>query len=422
MEFSLLQDLPLEIIVAILMVLPIDALMCMMCVSKKFLSLISSSEFIKRHLLAALKEGNKFMLFDPNFVYNEPQKPFYLLSYENPINFSTIKRIPNVIDSDSYQIVSASGGLVFIIDTDSCGAIIHLWNPFIRRSLSLTTSTIGLEKFTFNDSRHLALGFGYVSQWDDHKIVRILYVEEEENGFLSSAAAQKKIANKENIIPFVEIFSLRSNTWEKIESSIFPWYLCDSISRDFVNNCVHWMASHVDGNSNNSEPVILSFDLLNEVFREIKLPAYYNFEESKMVEVTIYKGNLSLLFAHNPSLGKLQHCLLFVMEEYGNEASWTKEFDVVLDGFVHFPSLITANDEIAIIRTNVDDGKSELYLHNFCSNESRAFGDDQIEVPENVDFLPMIGSLVLLNAKNENMELLQGIDDDEKEKEALDSA
>ncbi|CAI9090079.1 OLC1v1024769C1 [Oldenlandia corymbosa var. corymbosa] len=351
------------------MVLLIEALMCMMCVSKKFYSLISSSEFIKRHFVAALKEGNNFMLFDPNFVSDEHEKPFYLLSYEKPTNFSTMKRIPNVIYSDCYQIDFGSASFVFIIDTESRGDIIHLWSPFIRKSLSITISTIGLEKFTFNDSRHLVLGFGYVSQ-KDHLIVQILYVEDEENEFLhldmilaGSSVAPRQNCQKKTLSHLLRYFH-SEDTWEKIELPVFPWYLCDSISRAFVNNSVHWIPSHVGGDSNDNEPVILSFRLLNEVFGEIKLPAYYNIEVSEMDE------------------------------EYENEASGTKEFDAVLDRFVHFPSLITSNDEIAIIRTNVGDGKLELCLHD----------------------------LVLLDAKPENMEVPKGIDDDEEEKEALDTA
>ncbi|CAI9090078.1 OLC1v1024768C1 [Oldenlandia corymbosa var. corymbosa] len=424
-SFCHLQDLPWEIIMKVLMFLPVEALVCLMCVSKFWYSFIASREFINHHFQASYNGGNKFLLSGPNIICGNPLKRFKSLLYMNPLDISCMKKIPCQIDSNCCQIVSSCAGLVCLTDPDRYGVIIHLWNPFIRKSLKITSSSIGVENFTFDDFTQLVLGFGYIFETNEHKIVRIVYVEEpddeeEEDDFfharnmiaahnpgqvvISSYFLDASTSVASQNVTHVEVFSLKTNTWREIKApNVALWYLCDSFSRAFLNNCVHWRAFRKDDTMD--APVILSFDFLNEVFGEVKLPDQYNFQVSVINEVTVYNGKLSFLTAENLYTTDQQRCSFFIMDEYGNQSSWSTVFNVVLNGIIHVPTMITVEDEIAYVKSNVDEGTIELYLHNFRSNETRAFGKNLMEGADNLDFLPMMSSLIMLDPKNEFMEI-----------------
>ncbi|XP_071724912.1 F-box/kelch-repeat protein At3g23880-like [Rutidosis leptorrhynchoides] len=98
----------------------------------------------------------------------------------------------------------------------------------------------------FNDDfTSMCFGAGLDSLTNDYKVVRIL-------SYVSST----------NISSKAEVFSLKTNFW-KVNSQFDPlMYNPFSVSLPPVNGAINWLASRLD-----HVPVILAFDLNEEVFR-----------------------------------------------------------------------------------------------------------------------------------------------------------
>ncbi|XP_023910084.2 F-box protein CPR1 [Quercus suber] len=81
---------------------------------------------------------------------------------------------------------------------------------------------------------------------------------------------------------------------------------------------------------NKSCPLVLSFDLGDEVFRVISVPNGA-FSTSDYVRTSVIGGSLSLL-CHDTLENTMKRCSIWVMKEYGVVDSWTKQFTVDFDG------------------------------------------------------------------------------------------
>lgn len=73
-----------------------------------------------------------------------------------------------------------------------------------------------------------------------------------------------------------ELYSLNSNSWRKFDDETLPLpiEICGSSSKvyTFVNHCCHWFGYVNNDSEGTKENVVLSFDMVNEVFRKIKVP------------------------------------------------------------------------------------------------------------------------------------------------------
>lgn len=73
----------------------------------------------------------------------------------------------------------------------------------------------------------------------------------------------------------VELYSLSSNSWTNFGAHTipFPFGTCDgTLIFPYVNNCCHWFGFVYKSNDDETENVVLSFDMANERFEKIKAP------------------------------------------------------------------------------------------------------------------------------------------------------
>jgi len=91
--------------------------------------------------------------------------------------------------------------------------------------------------------------------------------------------------------------------------------------RNLINGWLHWLAS----SRNIGDPVfhrrtlVLSFDISNEIFREIMLPEKIASSSPPVLSISEYGKSLAVCVASSASLGSL-----WVMREYGAAESWTE--------------------------------------------------------------------------------------------------
>ncbi|XP_030925193.1 F-box/kelch-repeat protein At3g06240-like isoform X2 [Quercus lobata] len=151
--------------------------------------------------------------------------------------------------------------------------------------------------------------------------------------------------------PDAEVYTLSTDSWRTVELSVESVPNIGSIFAVLPNSCVflngalHFVA-YTWGND--SDNFILSFDVNDEIFREIRLPEnyldeFYSKFDDCVHQLVVFKGMLALVV-----LGPAENvdededeintdiCLIWVMREYGIVESWTKTnvlFDWVMTFF-----------------------------------------------------------------------------------------
>ncbi|XP_076945330.1 F-box protein CPR1-like [Bidens hawaiensis] len=231
-----------DVVEQILIALDANDLIRYKSVCKAWYSLITSPRFVKRHL---------------NHSYNK--------DYSN--NKLGHRRVSLSIDSDSFNLVGSSNGLVCMKYFRNK---LIVGNPLTRELRQLAYPT-----YISESSR--CWGFGYDSSSDDYKVIL---------GVLTSVNRRTSFW----------LLSLTSNAWRDI--GVENYGLFDSRVGVLYNGALHWIACDHHNNR-----LIVSFDLSKEEFKEIHLP-----------NDTIYYRKL----------GIIKECLCV----FGRGAWWMKKYNV----------------------------------------------------------------------------------------------
>ncbi|KAJ8547900.1 hypothetical protein K7X08_021136 [Anisodus acutangulus] len=292
--------LPREVIMEILLKVPSKSLLKFMCVSKPWLQLISSPEFVKIHLKLTANDkecshhrvmfqestGNFKVCSLPSLFYKEQSTE--LLDMGSPMEEPTIYT----------WIVGSVNGLICMYSKIEEPI---LWNPTIRKSKKLPTFGAKLRK---GCSYYLKYGFGYDESHDDYKVVVIQCISDDCGSYDT----------------VVNIYSLRTDSWRTIDK--FQGNFLVNSSGKFVNGKLYWaLSAHVDTfNMCN----IVSLDLEDETWRRLELPASYG-EGSYPLTLGVVGSDLSVLC---PNCHEGTNSDVWIMKDCGVKVSWTKIFIV----------------------------------------------------------------------------------------------
>ncbi|CAH1426647.1 unnamed protein product [Lactuca virosa] len=248
-----------ELIVEIFIRLPPKSLLRFRSLSKSWCSIISSPEFIHTH---TFQSPQKFLIVHE--VFRE-EKYFYTLHSEDqlplcprrgyigipPVEFpyrfhSHINRPYKRMFpyTRSFHIVGSCNGIVCIFDIHK--NIISLWNPSVRRNVTLQGPS--------NCLNWVTAGFGFDTITNDYKIVRICRPKSGE------------------CVRSSHVYTMKIGTWCAIASPT-PLFR-DVLSKAcFVNGVLHWMVEcYVFELDDVDRRYILTFDLNTHVFGMIALP------------------------------------------------------------------------------------------------------------------------------------------------------
>ncbi|CAI9117836.1 OLC1v1019321C1 [Oldenlandia corymbosa var. corymbosa] len=247
--FARTRDLPIELINEILVSLPAKSLGRFTCVSKSWLSLISSPEFIKAHLAIASGSDDfghhclifrvyKFPNCDPHHRKYSVDSLFYGASSEtaSPNEVIDVNHLlnPNAL----VWPVSSCNGLVCMKTNNS---VLLLFNPCTRKFKKLPQT--GLEYRTAD------FGFGYDKLNEDYKVFGIYHL-------ISSRTE-------------IRVYSLKNNSWRNLK--IRYRGICRDTCLQYACGNVFWRRSEFT-QSNGVRDIIARFDLGNEYYDEMDLP------------------------------------------------------------------------------------------------------------------------------------------------------
>ncbi|CAI9117823.1 OLC1v1019308C1 [Oldenlandia corymbosa var. corymbosa] len=184
-------------------------------------------------------------------------------------------------------------------------------------------------------------GFGYDELNDDYKVVCIC---------VPSGHLQPVIEAR--------VYSLKHDRWNRLEDCKVDDGSMDSFH--YASGNVHWAARH----RSDIFGKILSFDLANETFGEMKLPQVMN--SSYSWSIGVLGGCLSALYSSEDCVD------VWIMKKYGIEDSWTKIISVPCidypeDFYLSWPVCLFGNGDILLIICSVSA------LYNPQSNTFRQY-------------------------------------------------
>lgn len=323
--------IPHELLIEILTRLPVKSLLRFRAVSKSWYSLITNPNFITFHLNQTNKNNTATLLLR-HYDKNDKKEHYTLFPDDQTLGevFSAIE-FPFKSAIGYFRIVGSCNGVLCLSD-DLFGDMetVIMWNPSIRKYVALHMGSKPRWPHMF------VLGFGVCRSTNDPKVVKIVYL--------------KDISYNYKAPPEVEVYSLSTGSWRSVGSVAPPYYMVEfTWSQAFVNGAVHWIAYDkcVEGGFRN---LVVSFDMGDEVFREIMLPNALASELVTNLCIHAVGGSLAALKYNNQL--ETTPCCVWVMKEYGVPESWTKLFTIDLPGMLKKTVAFRDNGEVILSLRN----------------------------------------------------------------------
>lgn len=351
------EYLPEEVVEQILHCLPPKAIVKCTLVSKSWMSLIKSTDFIHTHLRRTVqtnhRTGHHLRLLRSVDVEQNHRDLFSLhwespdfgeyTQLESPFRFITNDKEKTIPRVDVDDVVGTYNGLICLADYDF---LCLIWNPSIRKCVVLPRTTATKKKDLTRVIK--SFGFGYDSKNKDYKVLRIL-----SDGFRE-----------------FEVYSLARGTWKSLSDvpiDFMPFHCGVSLEERHVcvNDALQWLVLRRQKNKDNA---IVCFDLQGETFTEMAVPDGLRRE---LCYVSKYREWLALIrckiVGQDPTSSGF---FMWVMNEYGVEESWTMLFNVRLVGFTYEPLSLTTNGEVVLKR---DFGDEPIWV-DLNRNYAKGFG------------------------------------------------
>ncbi|CAK8567463.1 unnamed protein product [Lathyrus sativus] len=316
-----------ELAFSIMSKLPLKSLKRFSCIRKSWYLLLENSYFMniyRNNFIyndCSSYEEEPCLLIQQTVPYFQNHRVLYMLSGERFENKVKLDWPPPFQDNDRgvYILGLAINGIVCLYQGHT--PVIVLCNPSTMEFKVLPPSPS--ESRVINDVKFYFLhGFGYDHFRDDYKVIRYVSYR------LNVSDVENNIEDIPNKLPhdnIWEIYSLRSNSWRKLDIDLIKGY--GSYVGAFVcaKGVCHWW------NHDLNEPLLVSFDLRDEVCcttpfpLDIPIPSDINDD----IDDIFLMRHLMVL---NESIGLISNYAntttfhVSILGELGVKESWTKLF------------------------------------------------------------------------------------------------
>jgi F-box interacting protein len=271
---------------------------------------------------------------------------FYSLSGDDFENIVKLN-LPNPFQEENRYHVLDSGSITGILchyQLDDGRTL--FWQPITEEFKIIPQSHLHL------DSPYLRIwvdpvGYGYDKVRDDYKLLRYVHYSELDRGECQQIG-----------IPYIrdvsydnlwEIYSLRSNSWKKLnDSDNLHWFLQSfNGKRVYMNEMCHWW--HLSQPSDDGGVDLVSFDFVNEVF--FTTPTPFNIFSTR-IYITGLNGSIAFIsWIWDTTIFDIS-----ILGEIGAKESWVKVNSIVLD---HFLAILTKQLEQDIMAIYFSGKKTE---------------------------------------------------------------
>ncbi|XP_065622103.1 F-box/kelch-repeat protein At3g23880 [Quercus suber] len=392
------DDLPDEIVLEILARLPVKSLLRFRCVCKTWYSYITNPNFISTHLLCYNNHDGGYVIYMPRTsvhraYFHRPHSQICTLAFDRTFETISEFRIPFTFQSGYASLVGSCNGILCFTDfiTPKSNDV-YLWNPSIRKFKRLPNTCLNQTQVL-----NVAHGFGYDSLNNDYKVARF------------SWTGIKWIPP-----PEVEVYSLSSDSWKRIElgiswrPNVLAHYFNYTLTFPFVSGHLHWMIEIIeegDGQGWRLTSMILSFDVNSEKFKELPLPD----DEGSCITkcLTSFKEKLALIkFERSVQPHSMLLCSIWVMRECGVFDSWNKLCVVPVESSLNFIGftkycLILVRKRSQLVSTNSKlESKDKIFLIDPETLHEKEISYIGNHIDNRLDIAAYMENLALLDGEN----------------------
>ncbi|AES92406.2 F-box protein interaction domain protein [Medicago truncatula] len=361
-------DLPDDLIVEVLSLLPVKSLLQLKCVNKSWNSLISDPKFVKLHLQLSTPNRNLALV-----QYDRPDCRVLTFPLNHLLhNPSTTIPTHQFICKDNiqFQVIGSCHGLICLLrksyTSDHTNIHFRFWNP-ATRVISKELGSFQQSNYHAHD-RHRYI-FGYDNFTGSYKVVLMCSGK-------------------------VKIFNIGDNIWTEISS--FPRFDHDvSLGSDRVNNgvylngTVNWIAfqddlscstySWMQRDTTLEQYMIILLDLGTETYKQLQPPR----GDGVNLVVPRFEPTIAVLmdclcFSHYV---KRTHFIIWKMTKFGFEQSWTQFLKISFQNLqvdnnfsdwnqyqtFMFPLCLSENGETLILASSLP-GLCQVILYNLRRN------------------------------------------------------
>ncbi|WJX64730.1 hypothetical protein P8452_49471 [Trifolium repens] len=317
-----------DVAFSILSKLPIKSLKRFQCVHKSWSLLFEDSRFMTKY-------RNNFLSNSPSYdgdtsLLIDLRNELYSLSgdrFENKVKLNWPNPFLEENTNFNLRYFGSANGILCLGYNGFYNyrdRRIVLWNPTIEKFKVIPPS----HEVEFGASAAL-YGFGYDRIADDYKVIRHVKMPP-----LFKHLHNYVLCNKDSwVLPFWEIFNLRSNSWRKLDvnipnSNIGIEYSLNGNLQVYTNGMCHWVCEYYEGRELFVESLV-SFDLNKEIVSITSVPSCIGLHWPKL---TLLNGSIALV--SSPKKAAPFH--ISILGEIGVKESWIKLF-IVEQPCVGFP-------------------------------------------------------------------------------------
>ena len=232
-----------------------------------------------------------------------------------------------------------------------------LWNPATREHKVVPKPFCDLF-----DSVNFA--FGYDHNSNDYKVVRVVTFEGHHGELILPSVVH------------VHVYNLSTDSWRQIDPTFDPsiTYFPGDCGELYLNGVHHWPSCRSIDEHGQHCKVIVCFDMIDEVFRTIRMPDLGDISHiNKIGKTSAVLSNCVALIIYDMNETVIEKTFdIWVMREYGVEESWTKQF-IIKPGLIfqrtnHFVGageLLFVGDKLLLVNGN----KGQILLYDFGTQE-----------------------------------------------------
>ncbi|KAL5725859.1 hypothetical protein ACHQM5_008951 [Ranunculus cassubicifolius] len=284
-----MAEFPEEVTVEILARLPVKSVSRFKTVCKPWNNLISNPYFARKQL----KHGSKLkILFRGSDIF---ESKFYSADYDKP-DEQVMLNLPSSYVGWSYN--SCDG--LFVLSDVGEEDLVCIWNPSTGERYNLP---VPFPEDSSCNKFNVKYGIGFDPTTEVYKVLRIEY-------------CRCHMPDKNQIF----LYTLNSNSWRRLNTIPYKPRIGVASKMVLVDNNLHFFGTWTNSEVRPNSKLILSFDLSNEVFKEILLP---NNGEGFMDIIQSSSRLCVAFYMSNP-----RRTDVWVMKEYGIQESWTKSFSI----------------------------------------------------------------------------------------------
>ncbi|XP_021719013.1 F-box/kelch-repeat protein At3g23880-like [Chenopodium quinoa] len=289
-----------NLIIEILSWLPVKALLQFKSVCKLWYAIISSPDFISKHLNNYYNNDESWRGCIPVQYYVSHSE---LELYELLVDESPRVLADQELDSmpmHSLYVCGSCHGLYYVYHYDCSGRA--LWNPAINEFRPLPKIICKPDlpsEFTY--ASYEVYGFGFDPVSGDYKVVVM------KGYWLTNYDDESDAKHPVSVL----VYSLRTNSWRYCGDLARAYSLESNKCYIYVNGCCYWF-----GSFEYSSELIISFDMATDAFKEIDVPDY---AQPSSKRLGVYDDSLAILCLHQTKKFDIW---------IWSEECWTRKFTV----------------------------------------------------------------------------------------------